>query len=115
MARTVHKVCSQADWNIARQQGLFAGSRDDLRDGYIHLSTSRQLPGTLSKHFSGQTELLLISYDVDSLGAALRWQPARQGELFPHYYARLPVGLAKTVLPLPLGADGIHVLPEGLG
>lgn len=114
MEPTVYKVCSQNAWNDARQRGAFTGSPDDLRDGYIHLSTARQLPGTLAKHFAGQIDLVLISFQSETLGAALRWEPSRAGELFPHYYGDLPAVLALSVAPLPLGASGIHVLPEDL-
>lgn len=114
MRRTVHKVCPQGDWSAAQENGTFAGSPDDLRDGYIHLSTAHQLPATLAKHFSGQGDLVLISFSSDSLGDALRWEPSRGGELFPHYYGALPAALARSVVALPLAADGRHVLPEEL-
>ena len=34
--------------------GAFAGSADDLRDGFIHLSTREQLAGTIAKHFAAK-------------------------------------------------------------
>jgi uncharacterized protein (DUF952 family) len=47
-------------------------------------------------------------------GCELRWEPARDGSLFPHLYADLPIAAVKTATAIPLGADGIPILPEGL-
>ena len=39
------------------ETGSFAGSADDRRDGFIHLSTCDQLTGTVDKHFAGREDL----------------------------------------------------------
>lgn len=114
MERLIYKVCSSATWQEASSAGLWTGSRDDQRDGYIHFSTARQLAGTLAKHFSGQPDLVLITFDADALGAALRWEASRNGDLFPHHYGALDTRLAIAVQPLPYDADGRHVLPKEL-
>ena len=43
---------------------------------------------------------------------ALRYEPSRGGDLFPHLYAPLPLSAVLWVKPLPLGADGGHVFPD---
>ena len=114
MPRRVYKVCTAADWRAAVELGTYAGSADDLRDGFIHLSTLDQLAGTLAKHFSGQAELVLLAFDANTLGDRLTWEPSRGGQLFPHLYALLAVSLALSIAPLPAGADGTHSLPGDL-
>ena len=90
-----------------------AGAPVDLADGYIHLSTAAQVAQTAERHFAGQSDLVLVAVQPDRLGPALRWEPAREGALFPHLYR--PLTLADVVWDksLPLGATG-HIFPEGL-
>jgi uncharacterized protein (DUF952 family) len=44
----------------------------------------------------------------------LRWEPARDGDLFPHLYADLPISAVKSATAIPLAADGVPILPAGL-
>lgn len=109
----IFKVASQEEWAAAKAEGAYRGSAHDLRDGFIHFSTEDQLAGTLAKHYAGRDGLLLIAVDPASLGEALKWEPARNGDLFPHLYAPLPVAAALRVRALPLGADGVHIISAG--
>lgn len=110
----IYKVCSRQSWEEACRIGHYAGSADDVRDGFIHFSTAGQLAETLRRHFSGQDGLVLLTVDPHPLGEALRWEPSRGGALFPHLYGVLPVRQVVHVQPLRLIAGGRHVLPEGL-
>lgn len=114
MDKLVYKVCPMLDWQQATRAGNYAGSADDARDGFIHLSTREQLAGTIEKHFRGRDGLVLVALDAAQLGAALRYEASRGGALFPHLYAHLPVSAALSVTPLPLGADGVPQLPQDL-
>ena len=98
-------------WNEAIDSGAFNGSPLDLADGFIHFSTTAQVPETAAKHFVGQSDLLLVAVATGLLGDALKWEPSRGGDMFPHLYASLPVELALWVAPLPMGSDGNHVFP----
>ena len=108
----VFKVLPRGAWNEACSAGAYSGSADDLRDGFIHLSLREQLPGTLAKHFRGQEDLVLVQFEADALGEALRWEASRGGALFPHLYAPLPTHNAITVHDLELAGD-VPALPEG--
>ena len=115
----VYKVCSSAEWATALQHKSYEGSADDLRDGFIHLSTRMQLPGTLARHFGDRTGrgmpgLLLVAIEPARLGPALKWEPARDGSLFPHLYGPLDPALAHSTLALEVGADGRHIVPGDL-
>jgi uncharacterized protein (DUF952 family) len=112
VATTVYKICPAALWRDAAGAGVFHGSPVDRRDGYIHFSTAAQVAETAAKHFAGQGDLVLVAVDADKLGAALKWEPARGGALFPHLYGALDPGTVRRVDPLPLGPDGRHVIPE---
>jgi uncharacterized protein (DUF952 family) len=83
----------------------------DRRDGFIHFSTGAQVAETASKHFAGQSDLLLVSVNATQLGDRLKWEPSRGGTLFPHLYGELEVTAVARVEPLLLGPDGRHVFP----
>lgn len=108
----IYKICPASAWREAERQGFYRGSRDDARDGFIHFSTAAQVAGTAQKHFSGQSGLFLIEIDTEALGKALRWEPSRNDELFPHLYGELDLGAVRRVLTMHARADGTHDIPE---
>ncbi len=110
--RAIYKICPASAWREAERAGAYHGSADDIRDGFIHFSTAEQLAGTLEKHYRGQAGLFLVSIDADALGEALRWEPSRGGDLFPHLYGDLDLGAVIAVRDLPIRADGSHAIPE---
>jgi uncharacterized protein (DUF952 family) len=110
--RRIYKICPASAWREAERQGVYRGSADDARDGFIHFSTARQVAETVQKHFFGQSELLLIAVDADALGRALRWEPSRNDELFPHLYGELDLGAVMDVLEMRTRPDGTHDVPE---
>ena len=96
-ASLVYKVCGAREWSDAVAAGVYRGADADRRDGFIHFSTGAQLEETLRRHFAGRSDLVLVEVDAGALGAALRWEPSRGGELFPHLYGDLPVAAARSV------------------
>jgi uncharacterized protein (DUF952 family) len=110
--RRIYKICPASAWREAERQGVYRGSADDARDGYIHFSAASQLAATARKHFSGQSGLFLIEVDADALGERLRWEPSRQNELFPHLHGELDLGAVTGVRELPVRSDGSHDIPE---
>jgi uncharacterized protein (DUF952 family) len=107
----VYKICSMTLWREAERSGVFRGSNDDLRDGFIHFSTAAQVPETAAKHFAGQKDLLLMRVNANNLGERLKWEPSRGGGLFPHLYGELELTAVTQVDALPLGSDNCHVFP----
>ena len=109
---TIYKICPAPAWREAERQGMYRGSVDDARDGFIHFSTAAQVAGTAAKHFAGQTGLFLVAVDAQALGKALVWEPSRGGDLFPHLYGDLDLGAVTGVTALTARADGSHAIPE---
>lgn len=109
---TIYKICPASAWREAERHGVYRGSADDARDGFIHFSTAAQVPGTAAKYYRGQNALFLIAVDADALGDALRWEPARGGDLFPHLYGELAIGAVVSVSEFQMRSDGSHVIPE---
>jgi uncharacterized protein (DUF952 family) len=97
---TIYKICRPDEWAAAESAGVFRGSPDDRRDGFIHFSTAAQVPGTLEKYFAGESGLVLIAVAAGKLGAALKWEPSRGGALFPHLYGDLSLTAVLWSRPL---------------
>jgi uncharacterized protein (DUF952 family) len=110
--RTIYKICPASAWREAERQGVYRGSADDIRDGFIHFSTASQVAETACKHYAGQTGLFLIAVDADTLGKALRWERSRNDELFPHLYGELDLGAVTGVVDMRARSDGTHDIPE---
>ena len=108
----IYKICSASAWREAERSGVYRGSADDARDGFIHFSTASQLAETARKHFFGQRALFLVEVDADALGDGLRWERSRNDELFPHLYGELDLGAVHGVYDLPARSDGYHEIPE---
>jgi uncharacterized protein (DUF952 family) len=108
----IYKICDSALWRDAERSGVFAGAPVDHADGFIHFSTAPQVAETAARHFAGQGDLLLVAVDAAALGSALRYEPSRGGQMFPHLYGSLPLSAVRWIKPLPLGGDGKHLFPE---
>lgn len=100
-ADVVYKVLRRREAAHLVAEGRFEGSDDDLRDGFVHLSTAGQVSGTLARHFAAESGLFLGIARVAALADALRWEPSRGGELFPHLYRALEVGDIAALSPIP--------------
>jgi uncharacterized protein (DUF952 family) len=88
---TAYKVLTADQWSQFQANGIFHGAPVDRADGYIHLSATDQLQGTLDKHFAGQSGLVIAEVDLAALGDTIKWEVSRGGALFPHIYGPLPM------------------------
>ena len=86
---TIYKILPRELWEAAVAIGFFNGSPVDLADGFIHFSTAAQVRDTAAKHFAGVSDLLLVAVPAAAMLDAIRWEPSRGGDLFPHLYRAL--------------------------
>ena len=100
-----YKILRPAEFQAFQTAGRTDGAAVDLADGYIHLSTGDQVPGTLARHFAGETDLHLLAVRTEALDA-LRWEPSRGGQLFPHLYRELRASDVLWSRTIPLGPRG---------
>jgi uncharacterized protein (DUF952 family) len=105
-----YKVLTADEW-VALNAGVFQGAAIDQADGFIHLSTASQLTETVDRHFSGQEGLVIAAIDLVALDNAVRWEPSRHGQLFPHVYAPLALETVIAWRPLERHLDGTVRLP----
>jgi uncharacterized protein (DUF952 family) len=111
MTRMIYHMCPAETWHEALHSGIYHGTADDRRDGFIHFSTAEQIAESARRHRAGQAGLLLIAVESARLGQRLKWEKSRGGDLFPHLYGPLDPSEAASVRPLPLGPDGEHLFP----
>eukprot|EP00744_Colponema_vietnamica_P003530 GILI01005398.1.p2 GENE.GILI01005398.1~~GILI01005398.1.p2 ORF type:complete len:140 (-),score=26.80 GILI01005398.1:1220-1639(-) len=122
-ASYVYKIMPLSMWeeaNSAEGKGLFTGSDDDVRDGFIHLSQAHQVPRTLGRFYVGQKNLVVIKVPISALAqaglaSALKFEfgvPRPEGadanHMFPHLFASLPLTAVSEVIPVPEKEDGSH-------
>ena len=85
----IFKICHRADWEKPEHIHAYQGSQKDREDGFLHFSTAEQVAGTLAKYFADADDLLLVAVSPKALGPALKYEPSRDGALFPHLYGPL--------------------------
>lgn len=109
----IYKIFRRPEWDAMRAAGETLGAPVDLSDGYIHFSAAPQLADTAAKWFDGQSDLVLLACDAQTMGEDLKWELSRGGALFPHLYRPLRISDVIWDKSLPLGASG-HIFPEGV-
>jgi uncharacterized protein (DUF952 family) len=107
----LYKIMTAQEWRDFAAEGRFSGSAADRRDGFIHFSTGSQIAETARRHFADQRDLVLLAVAADRLGAALRYESARNGDLFPHLFAELAIDAILWDRPIGTDEAGMPVLP----
>ncbi|WP_370230312.1 DUF952 domain-containing protein [Cognatishimia sp.] len=108
----IYKILRSDEWKDLKSKGESLGAPIDITDGFVHFSTATQAQETARRHFAGEDGLFLLALDGEKLGDALKWEPSRGGDLFPHLYAPLRLADVLWAQPLPL-KDGAHQFPAG--
>ncbi len=90
-------------------------------EGFIHASVRSQTLSTATRYYSAvQDELVLLVLNSETLGEALRMEPAipmspaLEGILFPHIYRALLDADVSDVLAFRRNDAGVFELPSGL-
>ncbi len=123
--RVLHLAAAE-HWDAAQTTGQYRWStRGATLDevGYVHASTSAQLPGVVRAFYADAdpTEYVLLVIDVDAAeraGSSVRWErPPGAESSFPHFYGPLPVSAVVAALPLAAGDPpaGRFTLPDLTG
>ena len=111
----IYKVADAAEFSAAQADGIYAGAPVDLEDGFIHFSTALQVAETIRRYFKGRKNLVLAAVRTADLGEALRWEPSRGGDLFPHLYGNLEMKAVAWTEGIDVDEDGNCQLPDRLG
>ncbi|MCU4183948.1 DUF952 domain-containing protein [Acidiferrimicrobium sp. IK] len=113
----LYHLALAADWDAAVAAGSYTMStvgRTLEEEGFIHLSRGRQIAATAARFYRNRRDVVLVTLDPARLAPEVREEPVGD-DTFPHLYGPLDPAAAVAVTPLPLGADGVVVVPPGLG
>ena len=102
----IFKICHAEEWRAAEAAGVYHGTPKDKEDGFLHFSTFEQLEGTLKRYYANETDLVLVAVEDKLLGEKLKFEPARDGALFPHLYEPMPVTAVQWIAPLTKNTEG---------
>jgi uncharacterized protein (DUF952 family) len=102
----VYKILLPEEWERFNASGRFDGSPFDLDSGFVHCSSRSQVAATTVRFFNDEPSLVVLAIETEVLGEMLRWEPASDGELFPHMYGAIP-GSAVVAVHRVAGAAGV--------
>jgi len=101
MQDRVYKIFTESEWVQFQDTGQFQGSTDDLRDGFVHLSTKDQVARIIEKFFSGVHPLYVAEFSGPEFIRRLKWEASFSNELYPHlYYSTLLAGEVNNLVRL---------------
>ena len=108
----VYKILTQQEWLISKKNGYITTDLD-IKDGFIHLSSAKQLAATLYYFFEKDESLILIQFNSNDLGSNLVFEEPYPEEkrkgLFPHFYSQLNIERISNFWEIQRGA---FILPE---
>ncbi|MEQ8164889.1 MAG: DUF952 domain-containing protein [Alphaproteobacteria bacterium] len=89
MADFIYHLCRAGDWHDGRTRGAYGAALLRTGSGFLHFSTAATVRDSARLHCASWPDLVLLKVATAPLGAALRWEPSRDGRLFPHLYRTL--------------------------
>lgn len=105
MANMAYKIVSKVNWSNFIKTGAkeCKGFDNDLKDGFIHLSTHEQLYPTFVRkygYFSSvdstfKRNFNLLAIDLNT-SENVKWEKAKNGIVYPHLYS--PIILDRNLL-----------------
>ena len=103
-------ICPRDVWAAAQAAGVPYEGDTLASQGYIHMSTEKQVHRPATFLFRGRTDLLLLEIDEARLPVPITWEqgdpPAPDAQLFPHLYSALPVDAVIATYDYQPDADG---------
>ena len=114
-------ITSRAEWQAAQARGNYRAPSLET-DGFIHMSTSKQVIRVANAFYRGQTGLVLLVVDETRVSSQVKWEasagaPASgisQDDKFPHVYGPLNLNAVIDVLDFNPDADENFKLPASL-
>jgi uncharacterized protein (DUF952 family) len=93
-------ITTWARWDQAVAHGEYRS--DDLAtEGFIHCLTPEQLPYVYGKFYQGQTGLVVLRIDAETLKSPSKWEnPHETWKLFPHVYGPINLDAVVEVVPI---------------
>ena len=111
-SRIIYHITQAATWQKALANNVYLPEEFD-KDGFIHCSKKEQVVDVGNRYYTGQTELLILSINMDKLPSKLVFENLMGGdELFPHIYSPLPLSAVEFVGVFESNTDGKFDFPK---
>jgi uncharacterized protein (DUF952 family) len=95
----VYHIIFENEWLKIKDNNFYHPISLDS-EGFIHFSYEHQVPGVVTRYYSGRDDLLLLKIDVAVLDAELKIEKVENLEAFPHLYGELNLGAVVGIFPL---------------
>ena len=106
----IYKVLTLNEWKLAKETGVII-TNIDKNDGFVHLSTARQLNATLSMYFQDSSKVMLLEVSHNKVKKILKYEPTNSGSsrkgFFYHLYGELLIEYVSKFWLLERGAFNI--------
>ena len=103
----IYKVLTLSEWKLAKETGVII-TNVDKNDGFVHLSTARQLNATLSMYFQDSSKVMLLEVSHNQVKKILKYEPTNSGSsrkgFFYHLYGELLIEYVSKFWLLQRGA-----------
>ena len=117
----IFHITSCIEWQTAQARGDYRAPSLET-EGFIHMSTSKQVLHVANAFYRGQSGLVLLVVDETRISSQVKWEapagpPASgisQDDKFPHVYGPLNFDAVVDVLDFIPDADGNFHLPASL-
>ena len=106
----IYKILLPPQWAEFRSSGRFDGSPLDRTSGFVHCSSRAQLAATAARFFGEEPVVVVVALDAGAL-TDVRWEPAPDGESFPHVYGALPAAAVAAWYEVAGAASMDEVVP----
>jgi uncharacterized protein (DUF952 family) len=112
MPVTIFHIASKPAWEEARSRGAYHAPNPST-EGFIHCSTSDQIPGVANALFRNEGELALLCIDPGRLNSEVRYEAFEPGSpSYPHIYGPINLDAVVAVHGFQPGKDGIFRFPS---
>lgn len=105
----LYHITSRENWAEAEIKRSYRAT-SLTTDGYIHLSTDKQLLATANRFFPGKSDLLVLAVNEKNLECEVKYEEA-DGDSYPHLYGELNVDAVVEVVALPVTTSGEFDVP----
>ena len=96
----IYHVTTQVEWEQALLKKEYLPLQYE-KDGFIHCSIERQIPGVLDRFYQGQSGLVKLKIEKAKVQRPVLFELAHDmNELFPHIYGSLNIDSVVEVISL---------------
>ena len=96
----IYHVTNSKEWEAAKLKNEYRPVNYE-KEGFIHCSVEKQIPGVLDRFYKGQSGLVKLKIDKSKVQRPVLFELAHDlDELFPHIYGPLNIDSVVEVITI---------------